>query len=169
MRLTQAVVEIEQHVAAVGWDQPMRLYALVDTAGLVEQEPQLADQLGAAAEAPGHLTPVEQEDLPSHTDAEGLLAGIAWPPEVRGAAIVLERVMLPPDAEDELPDDASAAVSWAAEHPQRQEVRIAVGVVRDGDRECAVRFRSQDRDDAVLSGADLVPGLADALAATLTD
>jgi hypothetical protein len=167
-RLTQAVIEIEQHVAASGWDQPPRLYALVPTADLVRQEPQLAAQLGAQADAPGHLTPVEQEELPAHDSIEELLAGIAWPPEVAGTAIVLERVMLPPQAEAELPEDESAAVTWAAQHPERQEVRIAVGVVRDGSRECALRFRSQDRDDAVLSGAELVPGLADALAATLT-
>jgi hypothetical protein len=165
--LTQAVIEIEQHVASSGWDQPVRLYALVPTAELVQQEPQLADQLGVAASAPGHLTPVEQEELPKHDTIEELLGGILWPEEVAGAAIVVERVMLPPEAEGQLPEDEAKAVEWAAQHPGRQEVRIAVGVVRDGDRECALRFRHRDSDQEVLSGASLVPGLADALAATL--
>ena len=35
--LAAAVLEIEAHIAAGGWDQPARLYALVDTAQLVEQ------------------------------------------------------------------------------------------------------------------------------------
>ena len=165
--LTQAVIEIEQHVASGGWDQPVRLYALVPTAELVQQEPRLAEQLGAAASAPGHLTPVEQEDLPQHSGIEELLGGIAWPDEVAGAAIVVERVMLPPEAEGQLPEDEAKAVEWAAQHPGRQEVRIAVGVVRDGGRECALRFRHRDSDEDVLSGANLVPGLAEALAATL--
>ena len=33
--LAAAVLEIESHIAAEGWDQPARLYALVDTAALV--------------------------------------------------------------------------------------------------------------------------------------
>ena len=40
--LAAAVLEIEAHVAQDGWDQPARLYALVDTATLVAQEPALA-------------------------------------------------------------------------------------------------------------------------------
>ena len=35
--LATAVLEIESHVAEGGWDQPARLYALVDTARLVER------------------------------------------------------------------------------------------------------------------------------------
>ena len=34
--LAAAVLEIEAHVAHDGWDQPARLYALVDTAQLVD-------------------------------------------------------------------------------------------------------------------------------------
>ena len=33
--LAEAVLEIESHIAGDGWDQPARLYALVDTAALV--------------------------------------------------------------------------------------------------------------------------------------
>ena len=33
--LASAVLEIEAHVGREGWDQPARLYALVDTATLV--------------------------------------------------------------------------------------------------------------------------------------
>lgn len=171
-RLTRAVIEIEQHVAAAGWDRPVRLFALVPTAQLLDAEPDLADSLGVAPEVltdAGHLTPVEQEDLPDAASLEELLAGIAWPPEVAGAALTVERVMLPPTVEHDMPQEESAAVQWAAEHPERQEVRLAVGVLRDGARECALRFRGHDDDQAVLSGTELVPVLADALADTLVD
>ena len=46
--LATAVLEIERHAAEAGWDQPARLFALVETAGLVAREPHLADNLGDA-------------------------------------------------------------------------------------------------------------------------
>ena len=49
--LAAAVLEIESHVAQDGWDQPARLYALVDTATLVAQEPALAAAM--AIDGPG--------------------------------------------------------------------------------------------------------------------
>lgn len=172
VRLTQAVIEIEKHVAAAGWDAPVRLFALVPTADLLEEQPALAETLELSPDAladPGHLTPVEQEELPAASSLEELLSGIAWPPEVVGAALTVERLMLPPAVEPDMPAQESAAVAWAAEHPERQEVRLAVAVLRDGSRDCALRLRAHDEDTAVLSGADLVPGLAAALADTLAD
>jgi hypothetical protein len=43
---------------------------------------------------------------------------------------------------------------------------MTVAVLRDGARESAVRLRAKDTPSEVLTGADLVPGLADALSAT---
>ena len=64
--LAAAVLEIESHIADGGWDQPSRLYALVDTAALVRREPALASAMGLDdASAAGSLTPVEQEQLPA--------------------------------------------------------------------------------------------------------
>ncbi len=171
--LTQAVIEIERHVAANGWDQPPRLYALVETADLLRAEPGLATTLGLAdpdapSALPGALTPVEQEDFPAQAPLDQTLAHIAWPPTVHGCALVVERLMLPPSAEADLPDDGDLARA-AAEHPDRKEVRITVGVLRDGSRASAVRLREHDEDTSVLSGPDLAPLLANALAATLTD
>jgi hypothetical protein len=171
--LTQAVIEIERHVASLGWDQPARLYALVDTVALAAAEPELAERLGLTAEGavPGSLTPIEQEDVPEGTALDEFLSGIAWPDAVTGCALVVERLMLPPDAEADMPRAGSdeEIAAWVAEHPGRQEVRIAVGVLRGGARESVLRLRSKDEDTEVLSGPDLVPGLADALGATFDE
>ena len=175
--LTTALIELEQHVAGAGWDQGPRLFALVETADLLRREPSLAAALGLPTPptagggldvAAGALTSIEQEqeDLPSHDSLEQLLAGISWPATVLGAAIVVERVMLPADVEAQLPLGEADALAWLAEHPARQDVRLAVAVLRDGSRESALRLRSHDSDDAVLSGPDLVPSLAEALAKT---
>ena len=176
--LTQSLIELEQHVSKDGWDQGPRLFALVDTAELIKAEPRLAAALAPETVyldgAIGPLrayTSVEQEDFPGGKALDDALAAIGWPDTVHGAALVLERVMLPPSAEAQMPEEGSGADldAWAASHPDRQEVRIAVGVLRDGSQECALRLRTKDSDDDVLSGPDLVPHLAQALAQTLAD
>lgn len=169
--LAEAVAEIERHVATGGWDGPVRVFALVRTQAALDAEPALAGQLPAevlavAAADPDHLTSVEQEGLPAVDDLEGLLGAIAWPDGVHGAALTVERIVLPPEAEEGLPDDAEAALTALLAHPQRQDVRLAVGVLRDGTSWCAVRQRAADRDDAVGQGPDVVPGLVEALRAT---
>ncbi|MGW3247159.1 PPA1309 family protein [Streptomyces sp. NPDC001070] len=169
--LTRAVLEIDDYASALGWDQPARLFALVDTARLRSQEPKLAEELGLGAENTGGLTPIEQDELPAGTALDEFLATIAWPDVVSGCALTVERLMLPPSAEESIPDglDDAALTRWVAEHPERQEVRMTVGVLRDGSRESAVRLREKDSPTEVLTGSGLVPGLADALAATFED
>jgi hypothetical protein len=167
LRLLEVVREVEKHVADLGWDQNPRLFALARTAELVALEPELREALGPAADDPASLTPIEQEQLDHSTPLDEVLARTMWPDEVAGAAVVLERVMLPPTAETDLPDDPAELEAMVASHPERQDVRMAVVVTREGLRMCAVRMRSHDTDDQVLTGEDLVPGLAEALAATL--
>ncbi len=164
--------EIENHVAGGGWDQGARLFALVPTAELLAREPGLAAVLGidpGEGDGPEALTPVEQEELPDHATIEELLLGLAWPADVAGAALVVERVVLPPEVEAELPTDEEAALAVLAEHPLRQDVRLAVAALRDGTRWAAMRFRLHDDPVQVLVGRDLVPGLTEALASTLED
>lgn len=164
----RAVLEIEAHVAEDGWDTPPRLYALVPTGELVRAEPAMAQSLGLDTESePDSLTPVAQDDVPAARPFEDTLQQIMWPPGVAGCAAVVERLMLPPDAEEDLPDDAGALSSYAAEHPDRQEVRIVVGVTREGDVHCALRTR--DNSDDLLEGPDLVPALSALLEQTLAD
>lgn len=166
--LTVAALETERHVAISGWDQNPRVFALVDTATLVEAEPQLALD-GAADRAPGALTAIEQEDLPRTSSLESLLGRMAWPETVHGAALAVERVVLPPGAERDLPEDPDEAVDALAVHPQRQDVRLLVAVHRDGRAVCLLRQRANDRDDRVATGEDIAPGLVHALRATFED
>lgn len=170
--LTRAVLELDEYASGLGWDQPARLYALVDPAVLRRTEPGVATQLGLDdGERGGVLTSVEQDELPGGTPIDEFLATIAWPEMVVGCAMVVERLMLPPDAEKQVPSGASDAelAQWVAGHPDRREVRMTVAVLRDGARESALRLREKDSPTEVLTGADLVPGLAEALAATFED
>ena len=164
--LTAVVRELEAHASELGWDQPERIYALAATAQLVAQEPGLADALGLDPDDDG-LTPIEQEPLEPGQSLEHVLAGIEWPEDVAGVAAVAERLVLPPGADVELPEDPAAAQEYAAQHPDRQEVRMVAAVLRGGESACALRLRSHDTDDLVLTGPDLVPGLLKQLHATL--
>ncbi|WP_329185817.1 PPA1309 family protein [Actinacidiphila glaucinigra] len=169
--LTRAVLEIDDYASGLGWDQPARLFALVDTAALRTQEPKLAEELGLGDQTAAGLTPIEQDELPAGAALDEFLATIAWPGVVSGCALTVERLMLPPSAEESIPQglDDAALARWVAAHPDRQEVRMTVGVLRDGSRDAAVRLREKDSPTEVLTGSALVPGLAEALAATFED
>ncbi|WP_415951949.1 PPA1309 family protein [Streptomyces sp. KLOTTS4A1] len=170
--LTRAVLEIDEYAASLGWDRPARLFALVDTARLRAQEPGLAGRLGLTGEEGADaLTPIEQEELPAGTPLDEFLATVAWPDAVAGCALTVERLMLPPSAEAAVPDglDEAQLAKWVGRHPDRQEVRMTVAVLRNGTRESALRLREKDSATEVLTGSDLVPGLAEALAATFAE
>jgi hypothetical protein len=165
--LRAVVTEVEAHVAGAGWDAPARLFALVPTRELAAAEPELAAELGILSGHAPVLTPVEQE-LDEHAgDLEDLLARITWPAAVRGAVAVVERLVLPPSAEVDVPDDPGAAADYAAHHARRQDVRIAVGVLRSGASHCVVRMRAHDSDAALVQGPDVVPALVSAVRETL--
>lgn len=164
--LVASLLEIERHVAHLGWDQPARLFALVPTVDLLAAEPALAAQVNRRPDAPADaLSAVEQDEFKSGEDVLGDLARIAWPETVHGCAIALERVFVPADVEAEIPDDPDAAADFVAHHPRRHDVRVVVGATRDGRAHGVARLRSQP--DELVGGADLVPGLTHALARTL--
>jgi hypothetical protein len=167
--LVAAIREIETHAAESGWDQPARLFALVPTDDLVRREPALAEALGITGGAvEGALTPVEQEAV-GDDQLERLLETISWPDNVAGCATIVERLVLPPGADAELPEGRREAAAFARQHPDRQEVRIVAGATRAGATYCALRLRAHDDPGSVLTGPDLVPGLLELLAATLQE
>ncbi len=164
--MLQAVVgEVESHLAEAGWDQPPTLFALVDTEELLRAEPTLAQTMGLVAARPGQLTPIQQEPL-GDGPLDEALASILFGDEVLGVVLAHEVLILPPAAEADL--DADDPASVAAAHPERREVRMVVGVVRDGSRAVVLRLRgAADTSDERVGGPDLAPALADALLATL--
>lgn len=150
------MADIESDRGQRGWDQPPALYALVATADLVAREPQMELALSSRQAI---LTAIEQEQLPD--SLEKFLPTIEWPAEVLGAAVVLERWIVP----DHIDEDSLE--SWAADHPGKEEVRIVAAVMRDGSKACSIRLRSHG--DEVMTGPDLAPGLTELLALTFAD
>ena len=145
--LERLVAELDLDAKGV-WDLPPRLYALSPAAELLTLHPELVPTLSLSLEKdPNALTAIEQDENPTNENVEEFLAGIDWPPSVVGVAIVLERLINVPS----------------------EDVRISAAVLRDGSHHCAIRIRRYDFDDSVLYGADLVPQLTEALAATLSD
>lgn len=157
--------EVEEFVAAAGWDQSPQLFALVPTRTLLADQPQLADQVDAES----LLTPVAQEALPEG-ELDAALAGIEWPGAVSGCALAQEIVVLPPDAEERLgglPHDPEEARRVVGEHPRRREARLVAAVLREGVGACVIRLRAEDGVDEVVEHPDLAPNLLRALLATL--
>lgn len=161
--------EVEEFVAAGGWDQQPQLFALVATATLLASQPELAGQLDAQAA----LTPVAQEAFPDG-ELDAALAAIEWPDSVAGCALAQEIVILPPAAEadlGQLPDDPAQARHAAAGHPQRREARLVAAVLRDGVGACVLRLRAgcsaDQRSDELVEDPQLAPNLLRALLATL--
>ena len=168
--LASAVLEVEAHVGREGWDQPSRLYALVDTQRFVAAEPAMAQAMGIAdAVVPGSMTAIEQEQFAADNPIEEALESIVWPPTVDGCAVVVERLVLPPEVDDEIPTDAVEAAAFARQHPLRQEVRMVAGATRTGSTYCALRLKAHDNEESVVDGTDLVPGLIELVLATLSD
>lgn len=162
-RLIACLADIERHVSDNGWDQPARLFALVTTAALLEVEPQLRGRVPETAE--DALTAVEQEDFASGVDVLERLEQIFFPDSVDGVAIAMERTFLPPKFEDQIPEDPDAAVQFVMQHPEKTDVRVVVGVLRDGSQHGLARLVSNPDD--LLGAEDLVPGLTEALNRTL--
>ena len=166
--LQSVVGEVEGHVAEAGWDQPPQLFALVQTEQLLRAEPQLASTMGLVAGDPSSLTPIAQESL-GEGPLDAQLAAMVFGEEVLGVVLAHEVLVLPPAAEAALADVDDLAAA-AAEHPERREVRMVVGVVRGGGSGCVLRLRgTTPEQDERVTGQDLAPALAAALLATLEE
>lgn len=152
----------------------MRVFALINTAEAMAADPDLRGQLpaelvAAAQDDPSSLTAIEQEDLPAGDEVEEILGQIGWPDTVAGAAVVLERFVVSPEAEQqvEVGDAPEQVLQSLLAHPDRQDIRLAVAVLRSGEAICAVRTRANDHDSQVGVGPDVAPGLVQALRDTL--
>ncbi|MGQ0632747.1 MAG: PPA1309 family protein [Sporichthyaceae bacterium] len=167
--LHTSLLEIESHVAADGWDQPTRCFALVETATLLREEPGLAEQLIAAGiEQPPAFTPIEQDEG-LWEDLDGTLPTITWGPQVVGCAVAIERLVLPAEVEIEIEHDSPEMPAYVQAHPQREEIRLVVAVLRNGSVDAVLRMRSKDTIEDSLFGPELAPGLAQVLLSTFAE
>lgn len=122
--LELVIRDLDRHVARDGWAQPPRLFALVwqeDGVSVVEQ--------------------------PWESSGENLfadLSGIAWPADVAGAAVSVQRILEP-------------------DH----DVRVTVGALRDQSVVTALRYRTHDSDEDVAIASGVVPRLERAVWDTL--
>lgn len=149
--LADTVRQLDQHVSESGWDQSARLFALVPTANLATDHPELVKPDEA-----GEYAFVEQDAPLDNENLIGSLEQISWPTEIIGAALVIERLIsMQPD--DEIDTDADS---------QTQELRIIALVMRDGTNINAIRQRSFDEANDVAVASDLVPALNSALLQT---
>ena len=171
LALAHVVLDIEKAASLVGWDHAPSLYALVRTATLLDQ-PDLPEELKDALRqewdgTDTHLSAIIQEDF-QWEYLEDMLAHLAWPSSVVGAALSLERDIVPPEVEAQAPEDPDEALAFISNHPKATDVRIAAGALRSGETWSALRARTFDSDDKVGQGSQLVPGLTDALLASLS-
>lgn len=172
LSLRLAVSPLEKDVAQLGWDQSPSLFALVPTQAIfpqleAEMEPTQAEQLRAAlSENPQHLTAVLQDHLPP-ADLMETLAHLVFGEDVAGVAVAMERFLVSPQADAEAPTDPKEREKFLLAHPSRQDVRIVAAATRDGNTWCASRARSEDSDDMVAQGDNIVPELLEVLKAML--
>ncbi|WCC81100.1 PPA1309 family protein [Cutibacterium equinum] len=161
--LVACLTEIERFVGKSSWGGPPRLFALVRTVDLVKAEPSLAGQL--AVGSPDSLSSIEQDDFNPGEELGQTLATTTWGDAVDGAAICVERVFLPDECADEIPDDPDKAAAFVAGHPKRQEVRVVAGALRDGSHYGVARL--VEHPDDLLGSVNLVPALESAVLGTL--
>jgi hypothetical protein len=84
------------------------------------------------------------------------LASIAWPEKVRGAALALERVLLPPEAEQDLPDGGDTDASSQRWTPTRGARRCWVAT--GGEHLCLRLSPPRRSTDGSGSGATVGRG-----------
>lgn len=172
LSLRLAVSSLEKDVAELGWDQSPSLFALVLTKDIfpqleAEMDGAQADQLRAAlSENPQHLTAVLQDHLPP-ADLVDTLGHLVFGEDVAGVAVAMERFLVSPQADAEAPEDPKEREKFLLAHPTRQDVRIVAAATRDGNTWCASRARSEDSDDMVAQGDNIVPELLEVLKAML--
>ncbi|MGV9711754.1 PPA1309 family protein [Gordonia sp. NPDC003424] len=160
--LGSALRDIVEFVDDAGWGQSPLLFALVPTATLAAQQPELV-----GPDDDSELSPIAQEPLTGiagDEDLERVLATTSWPPSVAGTAVVQEIVVLPPDTEVADRDEARA-------HPDGREARLAVGALRDGRTLALLHLRPMPGEvvDGIelRTASDLATGLRAALRHTL--
>ncbi|CAM3332906.1 PPA1309 family protein [Dermacoccus barathri] len=163
--LTRCALETEAHVASEGWGQAPRLFALARNGELLRAQPALATVLGDIDR--DEYSAIEQEDAIVGDDLEKALGHTAWPDDVEGVALAVERIIVPPSAQTDTFGTRGFTTERLASHAEREDVRLLVAALRGGEIITLVRRKAEDSDDKVAIGTNIAPGLVDALKATL--
>lgn len=148
--LGNALAQCAAYAAELPWDSPDLLFALVPTAELMRQAPDLVSE---GDDSP--LSPVLQELDDPTADTATVLAGIGWPEAVAGTALVTEITVVSPDG-----DDGAG-----------RRARLIGGALRTGQRLALLALEAVDADDPnhLRTHPELAPELLDALAATFDE
>lgn len=167
-----------------GPDHLPAVFALVPTPVLARMHPELVDPdddstLSLLAEEPLARRPGDDGDTDAvepYAALEEFLATASWPEAVVGAAVVLDIVVLPPEAGLDLPEAAGGAEpdaprlrSAARDHPDARAARLAVGALRGGARLALLELVPDDPDEAreLRTHPDMAADLQQALATAL--
>lgn len=151
--LGRALADIAGFLTPSGWDLPPQLFALVPTAVLAREQPDIVEPGD-----PSELSPVAEDPLPDTSSIESALATASWPPMVVGCALVQEITVLPPEEPEAAPADGRRA-------------RLLAGALRDGRTLALLQVRP-DTDDTpaeLRTHPDLAPDLRNALLLTLDE
>lgn len=158
--LTRCALETEIHVASAGWGQQPRLFSLANNGALFKRQPALKSLLGDLD--PSEFSAIEQDVEVTNKTLEKVLGTTAWPSDVDGVALVVERVIIPTE-------DAPSSFGSSAgpRQGEKEDVRLVVAALRNGEIITLVRRKKEDSDDKVAIGTNIAPGLVEALKATL--
>lgn len=163
--LTRCALETEIHVASDGWGQQPRLFSLANNGALLQRQPALRGMLGDLD--PAEFSAIEQDVKVTNDTLEKVLATTAWPRDVDGVALVVERVIIPTDNSSRAFGRPNLVTKRLEEQADREDVRLVVAALRNEEIITLVRRKNEDSDDKVAIGTNIAPGLVDALKATL--
>lgn len=152
-------------MARFGWGHAPSLYAPIVTRALLNQ-PGLpvdiaAQMRGGRDDSEEHLPTIVQEDL-AEDEFEEMLVRLAWSSQAQGAALTVERLVVPPEVKEQAPEDPEGVLKFISDHPSGTSVCLAVGALCSGESRCVLRMKAFDSDDKVRQGSNLLPNLVKA-------
>lgn len=153
--LHDVIRELDEHIANSGWDQPVQLFAIVSGDSVSEEQLAASD----TDESPQLLFEPQGIDF-SDGSIIDVLRTLGWDDAVQGLAIAAERIISVENQDvSDLEHDSYSTT---------QEIRVLAIALRTGETMNAIRYRSHDEPDDLLTGENLVPELNQALFGSLT-
>jgi len=147
--------ELDAHISDAGWDQPVQLFAILS------ESPELAMDSEYLKNASQEQLFFEPQGIDfSDNSVIDVLRTLGWNEAVIGLAIAAERIISV--------EDKDASDYETQSYSATQEIRVMSIAMRDGRTLNAIRYRSHDNPEDLLTGAELVPELNQALIGSMT-